>query len=303
MKLAAARVEVWLADPQPILRLEIIRFLAPLAVLGFMSSRLAHADEWLGQAGFRVPDLGHADWRQPIYVPALPNAAAWLVAAAMVASGLAVSFGYRARRAALLFAACLAFVAISDRLAAFTVSKMSPVLMLVLALSPCGSRFGIDAWRAQKRAPDAPKPELVRGGVRFFQVFLPVMYCASGIAKLRGDWRTMPYVLWTHVHDTYQTSFSWAVATLLPTWSWTVFQALVLAFEVLAPLWFAWSRTRTAACIVGLAMHAMIGLMFGPVRWFALLMMSLLLGGYLPNRAIEKLHELATRFEPRRHAS
>ena len=36
---------------------ELIRILAPLATLGFMSGRLAHADEWLSPAGFQVPDL------------------------------------------------------------------------------------------------------------------------------------------------------------------------------------------------------------------------------------------------------
>src|SRR5262249_21363077 len=109
------RLVRWLDEPQPILRLELIRFLAPLAVLGFLSSRVAHADEWLGEAGFRVPDLGKSDWRQPLYIPPLPNGAAWLVAVVTVLSGLAVSVGLRARRAALVFAACLMFAALSDR--------------------------------------------------------------------------------------------------------------------------------------------------------------------------------------------
>ena len=49
-------------SPLPVLRIEIVRIVAPLAMLGFMSGRLAHADEWIGDAGFRVPDLG-GDWR------------------------------------------------------------------------------------------------------------------------------------------------------------------------------------------------------------------------------------------------
>src|SRR5690606_23964692 len=99
------RLERWLSTPQPVLRVEILRIGAPLAILGFMSSRLAHADEWLGDGGFRVPDLGVADYRQPLYVPPLPSWAAWLVAAVLVASGLAVAAGFRARRAAVVFAA------------------------------------------------------------------------------------------------------------------------------------------------------------------------------------------------------
>jgi hypothetical protein len=47
-------------------------------------------------------------------------------------------------------------------------------------------------------------------------------------------------------------------------------------------------RTRTAAMIVGVGMHFMIGLMFGPVRWFAMLMATLLLASYLPERVLDR---------------
>ena len=117
----------WLAKPVPVLRVEIVRIAAPLAILGFMSGRLPTPTSWIGDAGFRVPDLG-GDWRQPLYVPALPSVLAWAVAAVMVASGLSCALGYRTRPSALVFAATLAFVAVSDRLAAFTVSKMSPAV-------------------------------------------------------------------------------------------------------------------------------------------------------------------------------
>ena len=169
----------WLDEPLPVLRIEIVRIVAPLAILGFMSGRLVHADEWIGDAGFRVPDLG-GDWRQPLYVPALPSILAWAVAAAMVASGLACSLGYKTRPSALVFAATLAFVALSDRLAAFTVSKMSPAVVLAIAAGPAGTRLGVDArmkapgggcrrrrrsrWRAcgscsSCRSPSTARPE------------------------------------------------------------------------------------------------------------------------------------------------
>src|SRR4051794_18086093 len=174
----------WLREPVPVLRLELIRFAAPLAILGFMSSRIAYADEWLGDGGFRVPDLGVADPRQPLYLPALPGWAVWWLAATFVGSGLALSLGFHARRAAWLFAAAAAYVALSDRLAAFSVSKLAPVIGVALALSPCGARFGIDAWRKKRLSPDLPLPkEVVSGSVRFFQLLIPTIYCASGIAK------------------------------------------------------------------------------------------------------------------------
>jgi uncharacterized membrane protein YphA (DoxX/SURF4 family) len=286
----------WLRRPQPILRLELTRILAPLAVLGFMSSRILYADEWLGRGGFRVPHLGASDWRQPLYMPPLPDSIAWLVAGLMVLSGLAVSFGYRPRAAALIFAGLLAFAALSDRLSAFTVSKLSPAIMLALALSPCGRRFGFDAWRARRRKRKMPS-KVSGEAVRFFQVLLPAMYSAGGIAKLRGDWLDTPYVLFTLLHDSYQTGVSWALANMLPAPAWVTLQIGTLTFESLAPVWFAAPRTRTAAFLVGIGMHSMIGLMFGPVKWFALLMIALLLGSYLPERWLRRVHALGERLE------
>jgi len=286
----------WLDEPLPVLRVEIVRIAAPLAILGFMSGRLAHADEWVGDAGFRVPDLG-GDWRQPLYVPPLPSALAWVLAAAMVAAGLACAVGYKTRASALVFATTLVFVAVSDRLAAFTVSKLSPAVILGVAAAPAGSRLGLDAWLASRRGRPAPEPFQPMGAARFLQLLPVTIYSASGIAKARGDWLTTPLVLWSHLHDSYQTRLSFLLASTLPGWSWTAMQGLVLAFEVLAPLWFGLARTRPFAFVFGLGMHAMIGLCFGPVVWFALLMMTLLVGAYMQERFLEPLERLAGRLE------
>ena len=293
------RISTWLEEPTPVLRIEIVRICAPLAILGFMSGRLAHADEWIGDAGFRVPDLG-GDWRQPLYVPALASWAAWAVAAAMVVSGVACCLGIKTRASALVFASTIAFVALSDRLAAYTVTKLSPAIMLAVALSPAGARLGVDAYVKRKRTGKRPKKLRTSGAVRFLQLLVVVMYSASGIAKARGDWLKVPLVLWSHVHDSYQTAIAFALASVLPSWTWTLFQGMVLAFELFAPVWFGLSRTRPWALLFGLSMHTMIGLMFGPVRWFALLMMTLLTAGYLPERFLAPLDHLAEALEPPR---
>jgi len=269
--------------PRPIVRLAALRIAAPLAILGFMSSRIAHADEWLSDAGFRVPAL--ADWRQPLSLPALPTWAAWSVAAALAVSGLATSLGVATRWASGVFAVLLGYVALADRLAAFTVSKLAPAIVLVLWLSPSGVRYSIDAWRRHRREPTAVRPELVSGGcVAFVQLLLPVFYFSSGLCKARGDWLTEPYVLWTQLHDSYQTTVSWVIANHAPAWLWTVIQGAVLAFECGAPLWFGLRWTRPFALAFGVGMHAMIGVMFGPVIWFSLLMITLLISSYAPER-------------------
>jgi len=57
---------------QPIERLEFIRVFAPLAVLGFLSSRFAHVAHWLTDVGFVVPPRATSDYRQPLYIPPIP---------------------------------------------------------------------------------------------------------------------------------------------------------------------------------------------------------------------------------------
>jgi hypothetical protein len=284
-----------------IARLELVRVCAPLAILGFMSSRLAYADHWISDAGFCVPDLGVNDPHQSYYLPPLPPWAAWTVAVALVIAGLSVVAGFRTRPAAALFAALLAYVAVADRLAAFTVSRLGPVIALAICLSPAGTRFSVDAWLARRKraaalrageAVDAqPGDEMRAGTIRFFQALLVVFYTASGICKARGDWLKHPSVLWTHLHDSYQTFFSYALANILPGFSWTVFQGMTLLFECFAVVWLVPRRLRPLGLLVGVSMHTLIGLMFGPVIWFSLLMITLLCGSYLPDRLVQRLSD------------
>jgi hypothetical protein len=290
------RINEWIDKPLPILRLEIIRIFAPLAILGFMSGRLAHADEWIGSAGFRVPPLPR-DHRQPIWLPGLPNGVAWALVTVMVLSALAASAGWKTRKASYIYAATIGYVALSDRLAAFTVSKIGGIIMLAVALGPAGSRLGVDAWLALKRGEPPPPHVQPLGSLRFLQVWLVTFYCASGLAKAGGDWLTTPMVLWSHLHDSYQTIISFELARIMPAWVWTPMQKMVLAFEALAPIWFSVRYTRTAALIFGLGMHLGIGLMFGPVVWFALLMMTVLIGCYLPDGLLARLDTFVSRFE------
>jgi hypothetical protein len=175
-------------------------------------------------------------------------------------------------------------VALADRLEAFTVTKVGPVLSLALCLSPCGVRYSVDAWWRRRRQPDGGRPTHVAGGViRFFQAFLAVMYSGAGLAKLRGDWLS-ENVLWSHLHDSYQTPLAWLLVRSVPGSAWQAAQYATLVFEVGAPLWLALRWTRTPALLVGLTLHALIGLMFGPVVWFALLMGGMLIGCYAPCR-------------------
>lgn len=282
-------VAIVLNRPRPLVRLTALRILIPLCILGFMSTRIPYADHWIGDSGFVVPDMG-GDWRQPLYLPRLPGWAAWSLVSVMVISGLSLAAGWYTSYAAAAFAATLLWVALADRLSAFTVSKLGPVLVLALWFSPCGVRHSVDAWlRARRGQPSGERPtHIPRWVIGFFQATLVVMYCSSGICKARNDWLTTPNLLWTHLHGSYQTAVTHGLMNLLPAGSWNLLQAITLLFELLAPLWFAWSKTRLWALTWGLGMHGMIGLMFGPVIWFSLLMASLLFACFGPVERLER---------------
>ncbi len=287
----------WAYREEPIERLVLLRMVVPLAVLGFMSSRLVHADHWIGDAGFCLPNL-HGDWRQPMYFAPLAPPLAWALATMMVLAGLGMSVGLFFRTSSAIFAATLVYVALADRLSAFTVSKISPVIVLALLGSGAGSAYSVDAWRARARKVTLTRPERV-GTIRFLQAFLCAFYCASGVAKMRGDWLSRGDVLWTQLGDSYQTQFSYTLANTLPGFAWTALQGATLAFEVLAPLWLSWSRSRPFALVYGIVMHAMIGAMFWPVRWFALLMMTLLVGAFMPQSSLERFFAWLARWRSR----
>jgi hypothetical protein len=175
-------------------------------------------------------------------------------------------------------------------MAAFTVSKISPMIALALCLSPAGARYSVDAWRRKRKNPNwQPPTHCSWGNVRFFQVMLAVFYMSSGIAKAKGDWLSDPHVLWSHIHDSYQTWVSWFIGNHAPVWSWTILQGITLAFEILAPIWFVMPWTRPFAFGWAVVMHLMIGLMFGPVIWFSLLMITLNIGAYAPQAWLERV--------------
>jgi uncharacterized membrane protein YphA (DoxX/SURF4 family) len=268
---------------QPIERLEFVRLLAPLAILGFLSSRFVHVEHWLTRVGFVVPPRAFADYRQPLYIPPIPVWLAFVVAIATVSSGLATSVGYLTRWTSGIFAALLAYLALADRLEAFTVNKLGTVVAIALFVSPAGARFSVDAWLRRRRNPETRLATHVHwGNVRFFQALLSFMYLGSGIAKWKGGWSSDPHVIWSHLHDSYQTAFTHFLATTVPAGAFTLFQYLTLAYEIGAPIWFGVRRLRPVALAFGLAMHASIGLMFGPVVWFSFLMMVLLFGSFAP---------------------
>jgi hypothetical protein len=159
--------------PQPLVRLELVRILVPLAVLGFLSSRIAHVDDWLSVAGFHIPDLGRANARQPFFVEPLSATGARVLAGLLVVSALGLAAGAWTRVSGVLFTIALLYADLIDRLSEFTVSKIGVVLALALTLSPAGARLSVDALRRRKKLGTPPPTLVAAGYVRAFQLLLP----------------------------------------------------------------------------------------------------------------------------------
>ncbi len=257
-------------------RFDAARLLIPLILLGFFSSRLLHVTEWIGQSGFNVPDLG-GHWAQPLYIPPVPDVLAILIGLALIISLLMVAMGKRVVFAGAIAILILVFVALADRLAAFTVYKIAPVLMLTI----------IYVFYERSRNREA------QGSLQFLQAFLVVFYAASGFCKFEGEWTTHTHLIWTHLHSSYETALSYYVGRYTPTWAWQGMQLATLIFEMGAPLWFYADRTRPFAIAFGVIMHISIGLLFGPVIWFSLLMITLILVAF----GSEKMWQRVTRLK------
>ena len=77
---------------------------------------------------------------------------------------------------------------------------------------------------SKRQKPELALPTYVSwGNVRFFQLLLVFMYLGSGIAKVRGGWLTNPHVIWSHLHDSYQTAFTYFMARSVPVFCWSAF--------------------------------------------------------------------------------
>jgi hypothetical protein len=177
------------------------------------------------------------------------------------------------------------YCTLADRLEAFTVTKFGTGLAVGLLCTPCGSRYGLDARRRSGPPPTHAPP----GAVQFFQLVLVMLYCSSGIAKARGDWLHSSHVIWSQLHDSYQTGFTYFLAQNVPGFMWALFQGVTLVYEIGAPLWYSLPWTRPIAIMIGVGMHASIGVMFGPVVWFSCLMITLIVSCFAPRKWLQRV--------------
>jgi hypothetical protein len=244
--------------PSALLRLFELIFTGGFLI--YMGRNLLTPLEWLTTEGFHLAD----GLQRPGALPPLPLLPVWTVPlfiGFLFAAGLWIALRPRHRRFGFAALALAAFYAEGvDSVSAFALNKIYFVGFVFLAFATVSSA----------------NPE--RGtviAVRCFRAMLMTLYFATGFTKVKsGNWLEYPDVLWTHAQSYYTTDVAAFFLRTLPSEAWTVMQYSVLLFELGAPLWFGWRRTRPFAIVFGLSFHLGIALMMKAVWVFSLQMVT-----------------------------
>jgi len=121
-------------------------------------------------------------------VPGSP--AAGLAEACLIAAAASLTVGYRSRRSAGVAFGCLAWFHHIDPWALNAGDALLRDILFLLALSPAGAAWSVDAARGERRIGATRSPLVPRWGTRLIQVQVSVMYLAAVAQKLVGaPWR------------------------------------------------------------------------------------------------------------------
>lgn len=150
--------------------------------------------------------------------------------------------------------------------------RLIRIWALILALTPCGTAWSVDAWLRQRLGRPVRETVPVLG-LRLVQLQLVVMYTWTGLDKLRNaSWRDGT-AIYQALSDGHFNRFPALIDPLMATdaglWASAFLVVATLIFEAgFLPL-VAWRRTRVATLLAGVALHLGIFVtmsvgMFGP---------------------------------------
>jgi hypothetical protein len=162
--------------------------------------------------------------------------------------------------------------------------------ILLLLLSPCGMALSLDAWRLRRKGALAGPAWVPPWSLRLIQLQLCLIYCTTGLIKLKGEtWMkadvpltfgwTYPFCSWltgtwwdgTSVYYLFNftTLGRWSYAQLpVPFWMTALMTYSSVWFETLFPLLMLHRRTRWPALAFGVLFHLGIYLST-EVGWFS----------------------------------
>lgn len=264
-------------SPEPVIGLALFRVAFGASVLIYHLPRFPYIADLYTPIGFMAPQ-NWISWL-PSIRPLSPLAA-YAANILLLAAILALMFGYRTRLAAFLTFAIHSYLILVEYLVADGLSQIIAIFSLLLAFSPAGEYFSLDAWK--KLGTPAPDPLPRRPGtlsqIMIWQ--LALIYIATAMAKIvHGfrDWVSGDIIIWLFQNTQWSQPWVWPLAIRFEGSLRLATEVFFFAFLLLG-IGLLWRRTRPWAAAFGLLWHLIIfaTTIISP-GWLALVSVYLLL--------------------------
>lgn len=265
-----------------------------LTFIIFVSQWSYYGAEWLTDVGYHISAKA-TDTVYPAPYPTLPQWALIPFLVAMFGSATLVMLNLAGRIPKVVVLACAIYIQVADQISSFTLNKLYIVGFFLIAFAPRtvseksaqGERRFMSAWP-----------------VRVLQATLLIQYGEAGICKAyHGDWLHKVDILYGHSVGIYRTEIAGWLMTHMPPIFWVASSLFALAFELFAPVIFAFRRLRPFAMLSGVAMHLVIAALMKDLIFFSLQMITFYVV-FLRDEtcvAVEQwLSQLVARFRPKR---
>lgn len=199
------------------------------------------------------------------WVEALPPGAMHALFWVLAALALAVAVGFCFRLAAFSFALGFVYLELVDVTNYLNHYVLAGLLAFLLALSPAGRTFSVDALIAPARSKStAPTFWLY---LLRFQV--GIVYFFAGLHKAHADWlfHAQPLRIWLGSHGDFPVFgpiFSQPWAPYAMSWAGFLFDTTIVG-------WLLWRKSRPFAYVAVIAFHTLTGALF-PIGMFPVIM-------------------------------
>jgi vitamin K-dependent gamma-carboxylase len=199
------------------------------------------------------------EWVQPLSERGM-HAVFW----GLLVAALCVAAGFAFRLASALFALGLIYVQLIDVSTYLNHYYLAALLALLLAASPAGQYWSVDA-RLRKRSA----PTVSAAWLYLFRLQVGVVYVFAGLAKLQPDWllHAQPLRIWLGASTELPLIgplFTLPVVPLVLSWCGFLFDTTVVGFLL-------WPKARPYAYVVLLCFHTMTRVLF-PIGMFPIIM-------------------------------